>query len=242
MKNICIMLLIVMSVHLRANELQNRNFKESKKILMMTYGQSNKTFYCGCQYRQNKILKNTCKLELKKFQKRSDRLEWEHIVPAHAFGQSFKEWREPNKFCPSRKKKRRKTSRQCARTNEKFLKMESDLYNLVPAVGSVNAVRSNFSMSELTKSEFSICPEVMMSERKFMPPKNRKGDVARIYMYMEKTYPGHGIISNKNAKLFEAWDKQDPVDKEECDLVRKKQQYQKTLNSIVLDRCQEKGL
>ena len=29
---------------------------------------------------------------------------------------------------------------------------------------------------------------------------------------MDSVYPGRGIISNKNRKLFDAWNKSDPVD------------------------------
>jgi deoxyribonuclease-1 len=47
---------------------------------------------------------------------------------------------------------------------------------------------------------------------KIEPRPEAKGEIARTYMYMERAYPGHGIISNKNEKLFQAWDKADPVD------------------------------
>jgi deoxyribonuclease-1 len=47
-------------------------------------------------------------------------------------------------------------------------------------------------------------------------PENVRGNIARIYKYMEAEYPGHGIISRKNHKLFEAWNKHDKVDSWEC--------------------------
>ena len=34
---------------------------------------------------------------------------------------------------------------------------------------------------------------------------------SRIYFYMHAAYPGRGIISKKNRRLFAAWDRQDPV-------------------------------
>ncbi len=34
---------------------------------------------------------------------------------------------------------------------------------------------------------------------------------------MNWAYPGHGIISKKNRKLFEAWDKEDTMDDWECE-------------------------
>jgi deoxyribonuclease I len=35
---------------------------------------------------------------------------------------------------------------------------------------------------------------------------------ARTYLYMDGAYPGHGIISRSNQKLFAAWNTEDPVD------------------------------
>jgi endonuclease I len=34
-------------------------------------------------------------------------------------------------------------------------------------------------------------------------------------MYMDWAYPGHGIISRSNQKLFEAWNRAAPVDDRE---------------------------
>ncbi len=46
-----------------------------------------------------------------------------------------------------------------------------------------------------------------------------RGNIARTYFYMNWAYPGHGVISKKNRKLFQAWDKIDPVDDWECERV-----------------------
>ena len=51
-----------------------------------------------------------------------------------------------------------------------------------------------------------------IEDRKIEPRPEVRGEIARTYFYMERAYPGHGIISNKNEKLFQAWDKADPVD------------------------------
>jgi deoxyribonuclease-1 len=53
----------------------------------------------------------------------------------------------------------------------------------------------------------------MEIERKKAEPRPEiRGDIARSYFYMNDAYPGKGIISKKNRKLFKAWDKADPVD------------------------------
>lgn len=84
--------------------------------------------------------------------------------------------------------------------------MQADMYNLVPAVGEINALRSNYSFAKIPgeKREFGSC-DIEIEDGKVEPPPGVRGDIARIYMYMDWAYPGHGIISRKNKKLFEAW-------------------------------------
>lgn len=162
------------------------------------------------------------------------RVEWEHIVPAHAFGQSFKEWRDHKKIC------KKKSARKCARKKSSlFNEMEGDPYNLVPAVGSINALRSNYSFAELSSGTELCRGGLKLEGRKVMPPNNRKGDVARIYAYMDQKYPGRGIISKKNRKLYEAWQKLDPADAEECNRYLKIKTASKLENIILKKACEK---
>jgi deoxyribonuclease I len=50
---------------------------------------------------------------------------------------------------------------------------------------------------------------------------------------MDAAYPGRGIISEKNRKLFEAWDREDPVDAWEPERVRRIERLQGNPNPIV---------
>lgn len=95
--------------------------------------------------------------------------------------------------------------------------MEAAPLNLVPSIGSINALRSNYSFSiiEWEKREFGIC-DMEIENKKAEPKKEIRWDIARVYFYMEATYPGRGIISNKNEKLFEAWNKENPISDIEC--------------------------
>lgn len=116
--------------------------------------------------------------------------------------------------------------------------MEGDLHNLVPSVGAINALRSNYSFGDAIGEDKELCKNGLQLEgRKISPPNHRKGDVARIYFYMNEQYPGKGIISNKNQKLFEAWDKIDPVSQEECTLHQKKALIQGSVNKFVQRGC-----
>jgi deoxyribonuclease I len=62
--------------------------------------------------------------------------------------------------------------------------------------------------------------------RKTEPRPDIRGDIARTYFYMNAAYPGRGIISRQNAKLFEAWDKEDPVDDWERERAQRIEQIQ----------------
>ena len=64
-----------------------------------------------------------------------------------------------------------------------------------------------------------------------------RGEIARTYMYIDSVYPGRGIISKKNRKLFEAWNKSDPVDEWECERARKIERKQGNRNEIVMRSC-----
>lgn len=95
--------------------------------------------------------------------------------------------------------------------------MEGDYYNLYPEIGELNGLRSNYSMAELTgpHGKFGKCL-VKLEDRKFEPQDQAKGIVARNYLNFENRYPGHGVVSEKNQKLFEAWNKMYPLTEQEC--------------------------
>ena len=155
--------------------------------------------------------------------------EWEHIYPVSKSIRAFPECRKNGKKL-SRKK--------CLEVSENFRKLEANLYNLVPAVGSLNAVRSNLSYAEIPGEprEWGKCDFEKVG-RKVEPRNEVKGDIARIYFYLEKQYPYVGVISNKNRKLFESWDKLDPVDSKECSINKEKERYMGHANPFVKKHC-----
>ena len=183
-----------------------KKFSKAKKKLWKLYKGHEVTIYCGCKYKKKKPDFTSCGYIPKKNNKRANRIEWEHVVPAHAFGKSFTEWTKGDEKCV--KKGKRYKGRRCAGTNKLFAFMEADMYNLYPAIGEVNGLRSNYPIAEIPgeKREFGSC-DVEIYKKKMEPSDQVKGNVTRTYMYMEKAYPGRGIISKKNKKLIAAWDK-----------------------------------
>ena len=112
--------------------------------------------------------------------------------------------------------------------------MQADLYNLVPANGQVNALRSNYSYAIIPGEprQFGDC-DMEIEGKKAEPRPEVRGDIARIYFYMNDVYPGKGIISKKNRKLFHAWNKADPVDKWEKERARRIERIQGNSNKFV---------
>lgn len=220
------------------------SFNKAKKILHdQIYADHRVTFYCGCLYDENNVIIPSDKYTPKNDNKRANRIEWEHIVPAQAFGQSFVEWRDGDPECIDKKGKAFK-GRNCARkVSQEFRYMESDMYNLVPAVGEINGLRSNYSFAMIPgeKREFGSC-DFEIEDRKAEPRPEIRGDIARTYFYMDDAYPGHGVISKKNEKLFQAWDKEDPADAWECERCRRIEKIQGNENRFVKKACLDANL
>lgn len=78
---------------------------------------------------------------------------------------------------------------------------------------------------------------VKVGAGKFEPRPEAKGDVARAYLYMDQAYPGLGIVSGKNRKLFAAWSKMDPVDDWECERAGRIAAAQGRTNAVVEAEC-----
>src|SRR5690242_7584498 len=168
-----------------------RHFRQAKRFANEIHKDHPYTIYCNCRYQGHDIDLKSCGYQVHKDAKRAVRLEWEHVVPAEAFGQSFTDWREGSSQCVKKGKKYK--GRKCAENNPEFARIEADLYNLWPEVGELNGLRNNFSMAELgaetaKQSFFGEC-KVKIEDRKFEPMSAAKGRVARVYLYMDLTYP-----------------------------------------------------
>ena len=125
--------------------------------------------------------------------------------------------------------------RNCAsKVNVQYRLMQSDMYNLVPAVGEITGLRSNYSYGMIPgeKREFGSC-DMEIEKKKAEPAPHIRGNIARTYMYMDWAYPGHGILSKKNRKMFKAWDKADPVDDWERERCRRIERIQGNRNPFV---------
>jgi len=193
--------------------LSGNSFRDAKKLLSrQVYSDHHLTFYAGCNYdAKGRINAGSCGYTPRKNSKRGQRIEWEHIVPAWAFGHALQCWQHAS--CNSNSGKSYKGRRCCRDSNAAFRAMESDMHNLVPAIGELNGDRSNFRYGMIAgearhygTADFEVDFRHSLAE----PAPIIRGDIARTYFYMEKTY---GLrLSDKQRRLFEIWDREDPVD------------------------------
>jgi deoxyribonuclease-1 len=160
------------------------------------------------------------------------------VVPAHAFGQSFTEWREWNPSCIDSKWNSFKWRNCASKVNQEYRYMESDMYNLVPSIWSINALRSNYSFVMIPGEtrEFWTC-DIEIQDQKVEPKEEIRWDIARIYMYMDLTYPDRWIISEKNKKLYDVWNREDVVSEKECERYKSIKAIQGNENVILAEAC-----
>lgn len=91
--------------------------------------------------------------------------------------------------------------------------MASDMYNLFPASGSVNALMSNYNFAMLGNNVQS---DMRIDKKKAQPPKEARGRIARAYLYMENAYSRYKMSSSQR-KLMQAWHKTYPASQWECE-------------------------
>lgn len=234
-------LVAIASTVMAAGNDRNDSFAKAKKMLEReVYFDHRETIYCGARFDARK------EIDLPEgftsgHEKRARRVEWEHAVPAENFGRAFPEWRVGHPACVNNGKPFR--GRHCAeKVNPEYRHMQADMYNLFPAIGSVNAERLNFQYSELpgVLPAFGSC-EAKIEGRRFEPPDRAKGEVARAALYMNDAY-GKFSLSRQQKRLFEAWDRKFPVTSWECTRAARIQKLQGNPNKFVRDRCREAGL
>ncbi|CAM3849255.1 MULTISPECIES: endonuclease [Pseudoalteromonas] len=186
---------------------QFTRFASAKKYLIKTLPENATSLYCGCDIkRQGKKLvpdptacgyvPRNAVTRSGKPNARATRIEWEHIVPAWEFGHQLQCWQNGGR-------------KNCIKTSAQFRKMEADINNLAPAIGEINADRSNYRFGMITgdANQYGRCQvKVDFKQRVVEPPFYARKRIADAYFYMQKTY---GLkISDKQQKLFNAWQNQ----------------------------------
>ena len=173
------------------------SFTTAKKRMYAVH-ESIPTLYCGCEATGKAPDLTSCGLASYSGT-RWERLEAEHVVPASVIGATRPCWEEGGRD-------------YCIDVDPVYRAAHNDLHNLYPAVGQINLYRSNNSMGLIADedTEYGTCDfEVDTDADRVEPRPEVRGDIARIYFYMEWMY---GVqISEGQRRLFMHWHKSDPV-------------------------------
>lgn len=162
------------------------------------------TIYCGCDWQWTtrtggKPDLASCHYKARANEKRAERTEWEHIVPAWVFGHQRQCWQHGGRS-------------NCEKNDPVFSRMEADLFNLAVSVGEVNGDRNNFryGMVQGHDGMYGQCSsKTDFKQRIFEPRDTVKGMVARTTFYM---YDRYGLkMSKQQQQLLLAWSKMYPV-------------------------------
>lgn len=186
-----------------------------KKLYSKVFNNTGETLYCGCNWSARKTDLNSCGLQNffpKKQRKRALRTEAEHIIPASWMLKVNNKTRQ----CAIDSKAVKDSARKyCQKHDLDYKQAHNDLVNLYPAVGQVNADRSNKPFVDVAKNKvktYGKC-DIKIGSRGIVPPSDKKGDIARVAFYMTETY---GVsYSQRQLQLFKQWDRQDPISAQE---------------------------
>jgi endonuclease I len=179
------------------------NFEFAKKELVNELAKlsdlNRKTWYCRCEIVGRAVL--NCRTTM--LQKSPDSLEWDHVVPAAVFPK------------PALCLKSQSSARKCARSRSRAFRFaEGDLVNLVPAEASVNQIKSS-KLPNLSEYKFHFKCGFEVGPNSFIPPPDRRGDVARIWFHMNKKHFSGRLIGPSLGPILHHWNLQDPISKEE---------------------------
>lgn len=206
------------------------NFEQAKNLVRQVYADHSETLYCGCKIEWNRrtgtsgsIDHSSCGFvnrtpESANMVARANRVEVEHIVPISWIGAQFQ--------CGNRS--------QCRASSPEYNRAEADLHGLAPAIGSVNADRSNyrFGMVQGPRNQYGACDFKVDFQNRVAEPKDEiKGKIARIHFYYADRY--NMRLSRQQEQLMMAWDRQFPVSNWERERDRRIARFQGWHNPFV---------
>ncbi len=218
---------------------KKQNFQQAKNFLKILYiTHFPYSFYCNCKiiFNLDKKLIPSPECGYKTKNPRTEyMINWEHIMPAHYFGQYRECWQK--KICTKEKNGRLilfKGRKCCSMIDPCFSIMEGDVHNLQPSIYELNFDRKNYPYGEIEGEErkYGSCDFEVDTRKNIVEPRNQiRGDIARTYLYMSWFY---GIpLKPEDKKNIIKWNQLDPPSEEEIRLNQLKAKYQGNENPFI---------
>jgi deoxyribonuclease-1 len=198
--------------------------------MMKIFKADNLTFYCGCTFNQDKNINfGSCYQPIDKFPNRIN-IEQEHVVPAKFFGGHRNCWNKPPECALPNN--RSKGNRKCCRdTDPEFRKAEADLHNLRPAIGQLNAWRSDKPYGVIAGEEHIGGCDFEIKDKVAEPREPIRGDIGRVFLYMIDAWDMP--LDDEQRNMYIEWSNSDPVTHAEKEINRKICEVQGNSNNLV---------
>ena len=212
------------------------NRSQVKNILKMIDLDYKRARLTGCSYTYDTTScmdKSIVDLSTCDVKETNQTIKWVQVVPDTFFGRHMACMNEPvciNVFT----KVKFGSPLCCRRVNAKYKMMEADLFNLIPVVSEVAAKRGTRIFSDVPNPSFKI-GSLKFDERYMEPSDEVKGDIARVYLYMDERYDLE--LSKHQKEIFEVWHRLDPVDDHECAIAKIILKVQGGENSLIEEGC-----
>ena len=220
MRAVIVVLAALLSSPSTASAQSPETFAEAKRLLAGIHEDIGhlRTLYCGCPYvRKGRsggdIDREACGLEARSNEQRSDRVEWEHVVPASWFGRERACWTQGHELCVKSDGTPFKGRQCCTKrgVDPAFMAAYTNPHNLFPAGGEVNGDRSAhpFGTVEGEPREYGTCDfEVGGWPKMAEPTESVRGEIARAMLYMADRY---GVDVRMGRGELLNWHQSDPV-------------------------------
>ncbi len=192
------------------------SFAQAKKRMQYVYKYHPEGFFSGCSYNHKKmdeIDTSRCGYAPSESENAPERIVWEAVMSPERFGSDLTCWAEGDKACVSSEGTPFKGRRCCRKTSREFRIMQADMMNLVPVIDTLGSARAGWDFgTETPKSGHygSVPFEVDTTKHQVLVRPEIRGDIARIYLYMSKTY--NIKLTEAERKQMQEWNLEDPED------------------------------
>ena len=212
------------------------NRSQAKKILTMVYLDYKTTTLEGCSYHydvtscldKTMVETDSCALD-----ENNLTVAWMQVVIPTFYAQDLACFSDNG--CVSQYSGNTYGGELCCRQkNSSYQKIQGDLYNYIPVVSSLVNARGKRMFGIVKKADF-IVGKTRFNQQFIEPESSVKGDIARVYLYMDKTYDMK--LSAKEKEHFLEWHKEDKVDEKECALAKFYKKVQKRANPFIEEGC-----
>lgn len=234
-----IILLFLLPLFSFANNGSFLNSSEGRVTTSKLYSDLNfnKTFFCDCSFdtKGRRLNQKDCSFLLTS---KRPVVRMDYIVPISIYSKNYREYTKGDPKCFSLGKKF--IGSECVSlVNKKYKEMERDLHNIYPIEDNIMLKLHSLKPGIVTSGEkLNSCP-IEIGDGLFMPTTYKKGWLARIYLYMDSTYPEAKILSGSEEKVLKTWDELHAPQKEECDFVTKNNNLQTKQNKTLKNRCKD---